>query len=71
MRLAVVVLAWCVSFAADAAPKRRVATTVHKSPAAIVVRPPTSAATKPTPASPSQHVSRFERVTPLPLRAVN
>jgi len=65
MRLAVVVLALCVSFAAHAAPKRRVATTVHKPPAAVVVRAATPAAKlAPTP-------SPFHRVTPLPLRVMN
>jgi hypothetical protein len=63
MRLAVVVLALCVSFEARAAPKRRVATTVHKPPAAAVL--PAKPATKPTMPSP------FQRVTPLPLRVMN
>jgi hypothetical protein len=61
MRLAVVVLALCVSISAHAAPKRRVATTIHK---------PASVAAIARPAPPAK-ASPFQRVTPLPLRVMN
>jgi len=62
MRLAVMVLALCVSVSARAAPKRRLATTVHRPPPAAVVRPAPLAKVSP---------SVYRRVTPLPLRVVN
>jgi hypothetical protein len=62
MRLGVMVLALCVSVSARAAPRRRLATTVHKPPPAAIVRPAPLAKPAPSP---------YRRVSPLPLRVVN